>query len=66
LEVAKEAGKDLPPNAFRAFLHCVEAEYFLDRLEANNFNIFTQSLHVPGYSTVPYRVFKSARKQIFY
>lgn len=23
LDVAKEAGKDLPPNAFRAFLHCV-------------------------------------------
>ncbi len=23
LEVAKEAGAELPPNAFRAFLHCV-------------------------------------------
>ena len=46
-------------------LHSLE-EYFLDRLEANNFNIFTQSLHVPGYSTVPFRVFRSARKQQFY
>jgi len=65
LELARSFQKDLPPNAFRAFLQCVEAEYFLENLEKVNFDIFNRSLHAPAYTIIPYRIFMAARNHTF-
>lgn len=65
LEKGKELYKDMPPQAFRAFLHAVDAEYFLENLEKCNFNIFERPLHSPSYMVLPYRVFKAAKNKRF-
>jgi len=65
LEKAQSMQKEFPPNAFRAFLHGVEAKYYLELLEKYDFNVFHTALNSPGYLTVPYRVFKAARNKQF-
>lgn len=79
LQKAQEFQNDLPPQAFRAFLHCVnpdisdqinfliqvEAEMFFEELEKADFNIFAPGLHSPSYMVLPYRVFTAARAKKF-
>jgi len=63
LEKAQSMQNILPPHAFRAYLHCVEAQYYLEQLEKYNFNVFAGGLNTPAYVTLPYRVFKAARQK---
>jgi len=65
LDKSREMYKEMPPQAFRAYLHAVDAEYFLENLEKNNFNIFQRALHTPSYVILPYRVFTAARNKRF-
>ena len=65
LDESKKFQKDLPPQAFRAFLHAVEAEYYLNGLEAVNFDVFNRSLNSNSYIQLPYLVFKAAKKNTF-
>ena len=65
LEKGRELAKELPPQAFRAYLHAVDAEYFLENLEKCNFNIFERGLHSPSYLILPSRVFRAAKNQRF-
>ena len=65
LDKSREMYKEMPPQAFRAYLHAVDAEYFLEELEKANFNIFERSLHTPSYILLPSKVFKAARNQRF-
>lgn len=56
----------LPKNSHLALLHLVEAEHFLERLEAKNFHIFDPEFHKRSYFTVPMRTMKSAKNQTYF
>ncbi|KRX03566.1 Terpenoid synthase [Pseudocohnilembus persalinus] len=66
LEEAKQYNSALPPQAFRAMLHAVEAEYYLEYLEKVNFNVFDRGINSSSYIQLPYRVFVAAKSQQFY
>ncbi|EGR30252.1 hypothetical protein IMG5_136840 [Ichthyophthirius multifiliis] len=65
LDDSKKYQKDLPPQAFRAFLQAVEAQQFLIDLEKVNFNIFDSALNSNSYIKLPYQIFNVAKKQQF-
>lgn len=66
LEKAKELSSSLPKESFRAFLLAVEVEYFLERLEKNDFNVFRPEVLGKSYFILPYRMQRAARKGQFY
>ncbi|KAL4470689.1 hypothetical protein ABPG72_001800 [Tetrahymena utriculariae] len=65
LDESKQYQKDLPPQAFRAFLHAVEAEQYLIDLEKSNFNVFDRSLNANSYIQLPLQVFQAAKNKQF-
>lgn len=65
LDKGREYNNKLPPQAFRAFLHAVDAEMYLETLEKVNCNIFHRAVNSPSYLILPMRVFRAARKGRF-
>lgn len=55
----------LPENSFRAFLHCLEMEHFLEILEKHNFNVFDREVQSQHYKPVARKMSKAARQHRF-
>jgi len=55
-----ELADQLPPQAHRAFLPLLEAEYYLETLEKYNFELFEKSVQKVSYITLPLRIRKAA------
>ena len=55
-----ELADKLPPQAHRAVLPLVEAEYYLETLEKYNFELFESAVQKVSYVTLPLRIRKAA------
>lgn len=60
-----ELADKLPPQAHRAFLPLIEAEYYLEQLQEYNFEVFNKNLNKPSFMAVPYRMALAAPKGRF-
>lgn len=66
LKRAHAIGDTLPKECHRALLHGVEAQYFLENLEAANFDIFDKTLHQQSWVVLPLRIRKAAKNGRFW
>jgi hypothetical protein len=57
--------ESFPEHTFRAFLRGVETEYYLEKLEQCNFNLFDQELNNFSPVKLPYRVYNAAKGKQF-
>ena len=65
LEVARLYQGKLPKHAHRALLFGVEAEIYLNDLEEYNFNIFDEHFRKISYIKIPYKIYRSSKKEMF-
>ena len=61
-----ELAGELPPQAHRAFLHLVDAEYYLEELEKYNFEVFSKHLNSQSYFKLPLRMQRAAKTGKFF
>ncbi|CAD8050868.1 unnamed protein product [Paramecium sonneborni] len=55
----------IPTQSFRAFLHLIPSEQYLEELEYYNFKIFEKAINQNSYVQLPITLFKNCRKMRF-
>jgi hypothetical protein len=57
--------KELPEHSFRVFLHCIELENYLTKLEKCDFNIFDSNLQKQNTFKIWYNMMRAAQSKEF-